>query len=92
MRLVEKKNIIPKYQKSGKFVEPTVEQSNQSYGVNTMNQEQIDQLNDWLYNMRNNLNQSIFDFNINADNVTQGRNQQAAVKEEFVNQELQWNH
>lgn len=88
MRLVEKKNIIPKYQKSGKFIEPTAEKSNQSYGVDNMSDKQIDQLNDWLYNMRNNLNQSVTDFN-NADNVTQGRNQQAAVKEEFVNQELQ---
>ena len=76
MRLVEKKNIIPKYQKSGKFIEPFTEQSNQSYGVDNMSDEQIDQLNDWLYNMRNNLNQSISDFNTNADNVTQGRKMQ----------------
>ena len=76
MRLVEKKNIIPKYQKSGKFIEPFTEQSNQSYGVDNMNQEQIDQLNNWLYNMRNNLNQSVTDFNNNADNVTQGRKMQ----------------
>ena len=73
MRLVEKKNIIPKYQKSGKFIEPFTEQSNQSYGVDNMNQEQIDQLNNWLYNMRNNLNQYVIDFNNNADNVIQGR-------------------
>ena len=76
MRLVEKKNIVPKYQKSGKFIEPFTEQSNQSYGVDNMSDEQIDQLNDWLYNMRNNLNQSISDFNTNADNVTQGRKMQ----------------
>lgn len=91
MRLVEKKNIIPKYQKSGKFIEPFTEQSNQAYGVDNMSDKQIGQLNDWLYNIRNNLNQSVIDFN-DADNVTQGRNQQTAVKEEFVNQELQQNH
>lgn len=76
MRLVEKKNIIPKYQKSGKFIEPFTEQSNQSYGVDNMSEEQIDQLNNWLYNMRNNLNQSVTDFNNNVDNVTQGRKMQ----------------
>lgn len=76
MRLVEKKNIVSKYQKSGKFIEPFTEQSNQSYGVDNMSDEQIDQLNNWLYNMRNNLNQSVSDFNTNADNVTQGRKMQ----------------
>lgn len=76
MRLVEKKNIVPKYQKSGKFIEPFTEQFNQSYGVDNMSDEQIDQLNDWLYNMHNNLNQSVTDFNTNADNVIQGRKMQ----------------
>ena len=76
MRLVEKKNIVPKYQKSGKFIEPFTEQSNQSYGVDNMSDEQIDQLNDWLYNTRNSLNQSVTEFNTNADNIMQGKKAQ----------------
>ena len=74
MRLVKK--TVPKYQNSGKFIDPSSEQSNQSYGVDYMSQEQVDQLNDWLYNTRNSLNQSVTDFNTNADYIMQGKKAQ----------------